>query len=381
MRGWGVVRGWGQDAVIAVVAAALLAVVSAHVPAGPGDRAVDVPGYLLLVLAGLSMGACRRWPRLATVAVAAVLCVFIARDYSNGPVWLTGWVALAVLSWRTDRRTAVAGALGMFAALSATAAAAGRFGLVIPVVYLGWSAAAVFLGEAVRSRRSYLAGLVERTRFAERSREDEAARRVAEERLRIARDLHDSVAHAMATINVQAAAAAHVVDRQPEAAGTALTAIQQASAEVLDELGSMLAVLREDTERADRAPAPGVGDIRRLADSAGPSGLAVDLRVDEPPPTVSPALGTAAYRVVQESLTNVLRHSQARTVRVRVGHERAGGLLVEVNDPGPARSGTAGTGVGIRGMRERVTATGGRFAAEGTAEGGFVVRAVWSGSR
>jgi signal transduction histidine kinase len=260
---------------------------------------------------------------------------------------------------------------------------------------------------AARSRRSYLAGLVERGRFAERSREDEAARRVAEERLRIARDLHDSVAHAMATINVQAAAAAHVVARQPAAAGTALTAIQQASAEVLDELGSMLAVLRDDTEQAEQAPAPGVRDIRRLADSAGPSGLAVELCLDEPPPAVAPALGTAAYRVVQESLTNVLRHSLARSVRVRVGTVPdgtgpdgtgpdgtgpdgtgpdgtgpAGGLLVEVSDPGPARpDGTAGTRVGIRGMRERVTATGGQFAAGSTAGGGFAVRAQWRGSR
>ena len=406
-RSGGTLRGWGRDAVIAVVSAALLAAVSAHVKPGSGDRAVDVAGYLLLVLAGLAMGVCRRWPRLATVAVTAVLCVFIARHYPNGPVWLTGWVVLAVLSWQTDRRTAVAGALGMLAALSVTAAAAGGFGPVIAVVYLGWSAAAVFGGDAARSRRSHLAGLVERARITERGREDEAARRVAEERLRIARDLHDSVAHAMATINVQAAAAAHVVARQPAAAGTALTAIQQASAEVLDELGSMLAVLRDDTEQAERAPAPGLGDIRRLADSAGPSGLAVELCLDEPPPAVAPALGTAAYRVVQESLTNVLRHSLARSVRVRVGTVPAGtgpagtgpagtgpagtgpdgtgpagGLLVEVHDPGPARpDGTGGTGVGIRGMRERVTATGGQFAAGSTAGGGFAVRAQWRGSR
>jgi len=328
------------------------------------------------------MGVCRRWPRLATVAVTAVLCVFIARHYPNGPVWLTGWVVLAVLSWRTDRRTAVAGALGMLAALSVTAVAAGGFGPVIAVVYLGWSAAAVFGGDAARSRRSYLAGLVERTRIADRSRADETARRVAEERLRIARDLHDSVAHAMATINVQAAAATHVVARQPAAAGTALTVIQQASAEVLDELGSMLAVLRDDTDRAERAPAPGVADIQRLADSTGPSGLAVDLRMDCPPPAVPSALGTAAYRVVQESLTNVLRHSLARNVRVGVRSEADSSLLVEVTDPGPARpTGTGGTGVGIRGMRERVTATGGQFTAGGTADGGFAVRAQWSRGR
>src|SRR5204862_4980542 len=139
-----------------------------------------------------------------------------------------------------------------------------------------------------------------------RSREEEAARRVAEERLRIARDLHDSVAHAMATINVQAGAAAHVLDRQPEAAGSALTAIQRASAEVLEELASMLAVLREGAERPERAPAPGLTDLRRLVDSTALSGLAVELRAEGRTEAIPPALATAAYRVVQESLTNVL---------------------------------------------------------------------------
>ena len=100
MRGQGAVRGWGGDAVITVAVAALLAVVSAHIRPGPGDRAVDVPCYLLLVLAGLAMGACRRWPRLATVAVTAVLCVFVARAYPNGPVWLTGWAERAPVPGR-----------------------------------------------------------------------------------------------------------------------------------------------------------------------------------------------------------------------------------------------------------------------------------------
>jgi signal transduction histidine kinase len=247
---------------------------------------------------------------------------------------------------------------------------------------LGWTTAAVFLGEALRSRRSYLSGLAERARFAERSRADETARRVAEERLRIARDLHDSVAHAMATINVQAGAAAHVLKRKPEAAGAALTAIQRASAEVLDELGSMLAVLRDGAERAERAPAPGLTDVRRLVDSLASSGLAVELRVDGRTQAIAPTLSTAAYRVVQESLTNVLRHSQARHVQVCVATGPAGALCVEIRDPGSARpAGTAGAGVGIRGMRERVAATGGTFEAEPTPDGGFVVRAEWDGSR
>ena len=159
-----------------------------------------------------------------------------------------------------------------------------------------------------------------------------------------------------------------------------MSAIQRASAEVLDELGSMLAVLRDDAERADRAPAPGLADIGRLVESVGASGLAVELPMAGSTQTTPPALGTAAYRVVQESLTNVLRHSQARRAQVRVAARRAAGALrVEIVDPGPARDRRTppAPGSGMRGMRERVAATGGQFAAEPTPEGGFVVRAEW----
>ncbi|HEY7049901.1 MAG TPA: histidine kinase [Jatrophihabitantaceae bacterium] len=384
-RWWPLARRTLPAAAVGAVAAVLLAAVSAHIPVHSGERSLDVLGYALLVLAGLSLGGGRRWPRASALVVTVVLCVFVARNYPDGPVWLTGPVALGALSWRTNRRAAVAGAVSMLAALTVTAVVTGRLGIVVASIFLGWSAAAVFLGDALRSRRRYLAGLAERARFAERSREDELARRIAEERLRIARDLHDSVAHAIATINVQAGAAAHVLARRPEAAGAALSAIQRASAEVLDELGSMLAVLRDDTTRAERAPTPGLAEVTRLVESVEPSGLTVDLRTEGAIEAITPALSTAGYRVVQESLTNALRHSQARHVQVRVDAAASGALRVEVRDPGPARRAagaertgdTAGTGVGVRGMRERVAATGGRFTAEPTTDGGFLVRATW----
>jgi signal transduction histidine kinase len=377
--------------VVAVVAVALLAVVSAHIPVRSGEHPLDVLGYALLGCAGLSIGVCTRWPRASALVITLVLCLFIVRNYPDGPVWLTGLVSLGGLSWRTNRRTAAGGAVVMLAALTVTAVACGRLGIVVSSIFLGWSAAAVFLGEALRSRRSYLAGLAERARFAERSREDELARRIAEDRLRIARDLHDSVAHAMATINVQAGAAAHVLAHQPEAAGAALSVIQRASAEVLEELGSMLSILRDDSAGAERAPSPGLADLARLVESVGPSGLTVELRTQGSAEAITPALSTAGYRVVQESLTNVLRHSRAARVVVRVDVAAGGAVCVEIRDPGPARrpgsSGTdgassaAGTGVGVRGMRERVTATGGRFDAGPAADGGFVVRAAWSDTR
>jgi Histidine kinase len=198
--------GWGLDALVAVLAVGVLVAVSAHVPAA-SDRPLDALGYVLLVVAGVSMGLCRRWPAVAAGLVTVVLVVFVARRYPDGPVWVTGLIALAALSWRTSRRVALTGAAAMLAVLTVAAVLAGHSGLLLPLIYTGWAAAAVLGVDALRNRRDHLAGLRERALFAERTREEEARRRVAEERLRIARDLHDSVAHAMATINVQAGCA------------------------------------------------------------------------------------------------------------------------------------------------------------------------------
>jgi signal transduction histidine kinase len=367
---------WVPDVLAAALAGGVLVVVSAHIRTVP-SRPLDALGYALLVAAGVSMGLCRRWPKVAVGVVTVVLGVFVVRPYPDGPVWVTGWIALAALSWRTNRRVAFTGAAVMLVVLSVTAAVAGRNGLLLPLIFTGWIAATVFGTDALRSRRSYLAGLRERALSLERTREEEARRRVAEERLRIARDLHDSVAHAMATINVQAGAARHVLAKRPEAAGEALAVIQRASGDVLDELAAMLTVLRDDAQRADRAPVPGAVDIARLARATTASGLAVALSVEGPVEAVPGVIGTAAYRVVQESLTNVLRHSRATTARVRLASGEDGSVLVEIGDDGPAAPrATGGTGVGIRGMRERVVSTGGKFQA-GPAAGGFLVRAQW----
>jgi signal transduction histidine kinase len=371
--------GWALDVLAVMLAVGVLVAVSACARHLPG-RPVDALGYVLLVAAGLAMGLCRRWPLAAVSVVTVVLVVFIVREYPNSPVWATAWIALAALSWRTSRRVALTGAVAMLVVLSLAAVLAGSYGLLVPAIFTGWAAAAVFGSDALRSRRSYLAGLRERALFLERTREEEARRRVAEERLRIARDLHDSVAHAMATINVQAGAARHVLARRPEAAGEALAVIQRASGDVLDELAAMLTVLRDDTRQADRAPVPGAGDIPRLAEATTASGLAVALSVTGPVEAVPGVIGTAAYRVVQESLTNVLRHSRATAARVRLACGPDGSVLLEIGDDGPgAPQASGGTGVGVRGMRERVVSTGGKFQAGPAAGGGFLVRAEWEG--
>jgi signal transduction histidine kinase len=167
-----------------------------------------------------------------------------------------------------------------------------------------------------------------------------------------------------------------VVDRRPEAAHDALVAIQRASADVLDELGALVGLLRDD-DGADRAPAPGLAQVPDLVAATGPT-VQVTLQMAGAIDDVSRPVGAAAYRVVQEALTNVLRHSGARHATVSVAATGGSDLAVEIRDDGsPGAPAAPGTGMGLRGMRERVEATAGRFAAAPVPTGGFVVRAVW----
>jgi signal transduction histidine kinase len=371
--------GWALDLAAGAVVAALLVLSTTHLHAGSHRSSVDAFGYALVIIAGLALAGFRRTPRLVLAVVVIAIGCYVGRRYPYGPILGTGLIALLSLTWQTNRRNAIVGAAALCASLGVGVLVAGGDPVLLPF-FLGWSTAIVFLGEALRNRRSYLSELEERARTLEHTREEEARRRVTEERLRIARDLHDGVAHAMATINVQAGAAAHVIDRQPDAAKGALEAIRRASGDVLDELAAMLALLREDDETAERGPTPGIDQIAPLVEATRSTSLRVPLIIDGPTATVPRSVGTAAYRIVQESLTNVLRHAEAKIARVtvRAGDDRS--LVIEVCDDGTgAQLVTAGTGVGIRGMRERATSTGGQLEAGMAPGGGFVVRARWAG--
>lgn len=388
-------RGWALDVAAAGAAALLAVLVTGHVPVAAGDRRIDAFAYVLTVVAGGALAFWRRSPRVGYGVVTVALGCYVGRHYPDGPLLAFGLFALFALSSRVSRRAGLTGAVVLGVVLGAAGAVASGGMTVLPAFYLGWSVAAVFLGDALRNRRSYLRELEERARYLELTREQEARRQVAEDRLRIARDLHDSVAHAMATINVQAGAAAHVVERRPEAAKDAFAAIRRASGEVLDELAAMLTLLRDDGETAERAPTPGINEIPQLVTATRDAGVLVALALDGPTDLVPRPVGIAAYRIVQESLTNVIRHAgaQAARVTVRAGDDR--GLIVEVCDDGfgprgsvSANSGTGsgtatrtstGTGTGIRGMRERAKSTGGRLDAGPGARGGFTVRAEWEG--
>jgi signal transduction histidine kinase len=226
--------------------------------------------------------------------------------------------------------------------------------------------------EAVRNRRSYVALLLERLEWAERTRDEEARRRVEQERLRIARDLHDAVAHALTTINVQAGVAAHLLDQDPGNARAALGTIEDASHEALDELRAIVGILREhDGERAPLDPAPTLAAVSELVERARSVGLDVTLDIrGEPPRRLSEAVQLAAYRIVQESLTNARRHAASARARVGLSFELDRLLITVENDTGATSNGSStGAGVGLIGMQERAAAVGGALRTASSPDG------------
>ena len=247
----------------------------------------------------------------------------------------------------------------------------------------GLVAAALFAGLAASNRRAYIETVKARA-------EEDARRQVSAERLRIARELHDVVAHTMATINVQAGVAAHVVAERPEAAADALTAIKTASRDGLRELRAILHVLRQADETDDGSPtqpAPGLAQLDGLVANTVAAGLATTVRRDGSPRPLSPAVDLTAYRIIQESLTNVIRHAGPATADVHLDY-RDTVLRIEITDTGRGTlaaggnlasvlTGLAGLGGGhgITGMRERAASVGGELTAGPGPERGFLVTA------
>jgi signal transduction histidine kinase len=362
----------------------LLVAVSGEVGATHDYRAVDGVGYGALVTAGMALAALRRFPRLVFGVVAVATGVYVAHRLPPGPILLTPLIALLGVSLYSDRRSSAVCAGALCASLAVAGLVAGS-GLLLAVLFVGWCGVPVLIGDVVRRRNEQIAGLHERTRVLERTHEEELRRRIAEDRLGIARDLHDSVAHAMTVINVQAGAAAHVVDQRPEVAKDALLGIRRASRDVLEELSAMLSVLREPTAPAARAPVPGLAQVRDLIAEMHDDRLRVSLVSHGPLDRVPASIGTAAYRIVQESVTNILRHAEASEAEIRIVAGDGGELSVSVVDDGASRSsngsGAERGGVGLRGMRERAEASGGRLVAGRLPEGGFRVQATWGGER
>jgi signal transduction histidine kinase len=367
-------RPWLLDGLLALAALVALVLIESQIQPGDGDRSVDALGYALVGAAAASLAVRRRWPVAALAVVTALLFVYSVREYPGGPVYLTFFVLVysVAVSYERRRSLMVVG-LALAALLSSHLVIFGAGESYWPLLSVGWAAAAWFWGDGVRTRRAYLAGLEERARYLEDTREEEARRRVADERLRIARDLHDVLAHSIASINVQAGSAVHVMDRRPEQARQALVAIKAASQEALAELRSTIAPLREDESDLPRAPAPSLARLEPLLETAARAGLPVEVGVRGDPRPVPAAVDVAGFRIVQESLTNVVRHAHARRATVTLDYGPAF-VELEVTDDGQGGNGAGGEpGHGIAGMRERAEAMGGRVEAGPRFAGGFRV--------
>jgi signal transduction histidine kinase len=334
-------------------------------------------GWSVSVVVYAALAAGRRFP-LATVAVATIGSVVLIADGMAYPLTLPAlfYLLYSVALAASQRRTLAVGVTVKVALLTASLIThPGITGFVI----LLWAALAVTTGTAVRSHRGYVAEVEERARRAEQAKEDEANRRVAEERLRIARELHDAVGHHVALINVQAGALACLLDDEDLIpARESVTHIQRASEEALEELRLTVGLLREPgaLEPAEPAePVPGLDQLEELICSFAGAGLRVTREVTGQARPLPEAVELTAYRVIQESLTNTRKHADCDTAVVRLGYAPAA-LRLAVEDEGKAVT-AAGQrtpeGHGIVGMRERVAALGGRLSAGPGPGGGYRV--------
>ncbi|MEV0239932.1 sensor histidine kinase [Streptomyces sp. NPDC050674] len=354
------------DWAIAVGVAALLLGTGLSGPHPAGGRALL--GSVLLAAGGLALAARRRAP-LVVLGVTGLSAVgYLAAGFE---VLAVSYLVAVYGTVRAGHRAvAVAASVGLVAVLHLTALVShdGPAREVVAqarnTLEIAWLIAAFAAGEAVRQAER-------RADEAERTREETARRRADEERLRIARELHDSLTHQISVIKVQSEVAVHVARRRGEQVPEALLAIQEAGREASRELRATLEALRDD----DTTPPPGLDHISNLVQGFRTTGLETTLTIEGHPHDVPAAVGRTAYRIVQESLTNVARHAAATTVSVLIDF-RPDALAIRVDDNGKATPHlTPRPGLGLLGMRERVTALGGRLRTEPHSAGGFTVQA------
>jgi signal transduction histidine kinase len=380
-------------AVLLAVASAGQIAASHPVPAGPGWTAVR---YLAVAAACGALLFRRRFaaPVLGVVAVAAALLVGLGVPGGNlitsggGLVMLALPLAVYGVAAVSASPATAAGIGAAVAAIEAGvlfAVGGPDWPTVLPVLVL--AAAGWLAGQNTRSRRAHLQGVLERAAEREREREQRERQASAEERLRIARELHDVVAHAMSIIAVRSGVARLVIDVRPDEAREALGIIEGTSRQALAELRLLVGVLRGPDRQdagADREPAPGLADLPGLIGRINQVGVSVGLRVEGEPRRLSPGVDLSAYRIVQEALTNVVRHAAPATAELTVRY-RPDEVMIEVTDDGcardtrPARRVQDGTGHGIAGMRERAAVYGGALIAEPTASGFRVLARIPTG--
>ena len=357
------------DSVLAVALLVVMVVGTSYAALGQQRRTLDTIAYGLLAMIAASLIFRRLKPLPVVAFTIGATGVYFLLGYPYGPIFFATSLALFTVGRELPTRQALVTALAAIFALVAVELLAVPSSQVLDEalhiaawqswLLLPWAP----LGSAWRTYREGV----------RRDREDEAARLAYEERLRVAREVHDVVGHSLAVINMQAGVALHVLERRPEQVRESLEAIKQTSKDSLEELRGTLAVFRQRDGTAARQPAPGLRQLDAVASAMKESGLPVEVVVSGQPRDVPSVVDLAAYRIVQESLTNVLRHAGPTTATVIIGYQ-PGQLVVEVLDSGRARPGsTPNGGHGLAGMRERVEALGGTLEAGPRPAGGFRV--------
>jgi signal transduction histidine kinase len=336
---------------------------------------IGIGGYLLLVGAAMAFALRRRWPPLAYAASLACTGTYLLVGDPPGPILLAPFLGLVVVLAATrSLQIWIAAVLGGAGVLSAVHGAVYGWSWPVALFAAVWVCVAALAGIALDARRRFLRESRARAEWTQRSREEEARRRMVEERLRIAREMHDVIGHSLAVITLQAGVAEHLLASRPEEARKAVTAIRGVSKQALTELRSELAALRgEGLGGVDRRPTPGLSALPALAAQMRDAGLQIDLELPERGDEVPEIVSTAAYRIVQESLTNVARHGGSGTrasVRAVLQPDR---LDLEIVDNGTGVNEPPREGGGLQGMRERAAALAGTFSAGRRTEGGFRV--------
>jgi len=362
------------DAALAVALAAFLLVGSYFASQGQsGRRAFDAGAVVLLLVAAGALAWRRRYPVAVLLVVFGATLTYFVVGYAPSPIWLAMIVAYFTAVVAGHRLPAAIVAVVGFLVFpwldfllrdAAAPSPAGLAGLA------AWLLVLLGVGEGIRIRR-------ERAAEAARIREEEALRRAGEERLRIARELHDALGHHLSLINMQSGVALHLNKELPDQARNSLTAIKQASKEALTELRSVLDILRQEGEPAARSPTWTLARLDDLVSQAAAAGLEVRAETEGEERRLPFAVDVAAFRIVQEALTNVTRHAGPATATVRVSYGDRD-LTVQVDDDGRGQQGhgrAPGSGKGIVGMRERAAALGGDLEAAPRPGGGFRVLA------
>ncbi|MGW6508615.1 sensor histidine kinase [Streptomyces niveus] len=362
-------RAWLLDTALAALTCGVV-LLAAMVANNPGPGPLDVA----LITAGtLALAAHRRAP--VAVLVVTTLCMLGYVLHGQPGSWAAFPVLAAVhASARGGRRSLGIVASAVFLVVFFAVDPGADDIVERTALLVGWFLSAGVTGLVDKNWQAYLRQTEERAREAERTREEAALRRAGEERLRIARELHDSLTHSISIVKLQAGVAVHLARKRGDEVPAALLAIQEASGEAMRELRSTLEVLRTDVV----PEGTGLDRLDELVERARTAGIAVAVSVTytgKAPGPLPEAVDRTAYRIVQEALTNVARHADRAKTEIRLTH-RARHLLVEVEDDGPAAPGDpVAEGTGLTGMRERVAALGGRLHAAPGAGGGFSVRA------